>query len=203
MKRAIFLLLIGLCLIATAQSAQFSGDVGAARRASAALRNSFCLENKADADCQVDAVRVIDDWAWFTWVMGEAGGVAIVHRQQGGWKILYSTGGWITPHDPEVAKVVPQAVAEILIPFGWMLNIQDIHRAINPSDLQDLDAWELLVMRNSIYASHGRPFTNPRLRAYFESWPWYHVDPNYSDATLTPIDKANVELILRAERRLK
>jgi hypothetical protein len=59
---------------------------------------------------------------------------------------------------------------------------------------------ELKRTRNAVYARHGRTFTSPELRASFEQQPWYRADPGYSDARLTPADKACVARVGLFER---
>jgi hypothetical protein len=57
--------------------------------------------------------------------------------------------------------------------------IQEIARLAQPPqpliehDLQGKSKWELEVMRNEIFARHGRPFRRPALQKYFESQLWY------------------------------
>lgn len=41
------------------------------------------------------------------------------------------------------------------------------------SDIKYLDAGQVRVLKNSIYARHGRRFKDSRLRAYFNSQDWY------------------------------
>lgn len=41
------------------------------------------------------------------------------------------------------------------------------------SDIKYLDAGQVRVLKNSIYARHGRRFKDSRLRSYFNSQDWY------------------------------
>ena len=68
--------------------------------------------------------------------------------------------------------------------------------------LSNVNLAELRVMRNEIYALHGRPFETPWLREYFRAQPWYAPRQDYSDADLSPIEKANIALIARREDEL-
>jgi hypothetical protein len=79
-------------------------------------------------------------------------------------------------------------------------------RYLSASELQGLSKTALWVMRNEVYARHGRPFSDPTVRRYFNSQPWYRVDPRYlvpSDdvARLTALEKANTALIAQQEKR--
>jgi hypothetical protein len=58
-------------------------------------------------------------------------------------------------------------------------------------------------LRNEIFARHGRPFTDPALRSYFASLPWYREDPAYTDARLTPTERYNVASLVRYEARAR
>lgn len=54
---------------------------------------------------------------------------------------------------------------------------------------------QLRIVRNEIYARHGRAFKSADLQAHFGAQPWYSADPAYSDARLTENDKANAALL--------
>jgi hypothetical protein len=59
---------------------------------------------------------------------------------------------------------------------------------------------DLRRLRNEIYARHGRPFQDAALRSYFGSFDWYRPDPAFDEASLSPTEHANAELIQRMER---
>jgi len=59
---------------------------------------------------------------------------------------------------------------------------------------------ELRVLRNTVFAKHGRSFRSADLQAHFSSQPWYRPDPAYSDERLTAEDRSCVERIGRLER---
>lgn len=76
-------------------------------------------------------------------------------------------------------------------------------RRVTPADLTGISARNLELMRNEIFARHGRKFARADLQDYFKTFPWYH--PQYAlDAfpanLLTPIQQQNVALIQEAER---
>ena len=71
---------------------------------------------------------------------------------------------------------------------------------IGSSDLRRFDKAALQRLRNAVYARHGRIFDREDLRQYFSSKPWYTPRPDYLDTDLTLSDKANVNLILAAEK---
>ena len=67
------------------------------------------------------------------------------------------------------------------------------------ADLKDLDKAQLRLMRNAVYARHGRTFKSVDLQSLWECYTWYKKNPNYSDSLLTDIDKYNIELIQKYE----
>ena len=71
--------------------------------------------------------------------------------------------------------------------------------ALKSEDLAGLTPAELALLRNVVYARHGRPFTSPLVNAYLKGRPWYRPRADYSDDMLTDKDAANVKLIRAAE----
>jgi hypothetical protein len=67
------------------------------------------------------------------------------------------------------------------------------------ADIAGFSQPELKLLRNTVYARHGRPFQTAELRQYFAGRSWYSSKNTYSDTDLTSNDKANVKLIQRAE----
>lgn len=71
-------------------------------------------------------------------------------------------------------------------------------RLLNVAELQGKSSWELDVLRNEIYARHGRRFENRALQSYFDSQPWYHgtfAPDRFREEWLTPTERANATLI--------
>jgi hypothetical protein len=62
---------------------------------------------------------------------------------------------------------------------------------------------QLRILRNAIYARHGRTFQSKDLNGFFSQESWYRPDPAYTDALLTPQDRHNLELIQAAESQAK
>lgn len=68
--------------------------------------------------------------------------------------------------------------------------------------LANVNLSDLRLIRNEIYARHGRIFQTPWLATYFSYKPWYTPRKDYTDAELSPIEKANIALIVRREGEL-
>jgi hypothetical protein len=75
-------------------------------------------------------------------------------------------------------------------------------KTIAESMLQGLSLHELRLLRNEVYARHGRVFRAEWLQQYFYSQPWYTSDENFKDEELSGSDKLNVETIVRYETRI-
>jgi YARHG domain-containing protein len=68
--------------------------------------------------------------------------------------------------------------------------------------LHGLSLHELRLLRNEIYARHGRIFRTGWLQQYFGSQPWYDPTEEFKDEELSGSDKQNVELIVAYETKL-
>lgn len=68
--------------------------------------------------------------------------------------------------------------------------------------LANVNLSDLRLIRNEIYARHGRVFRTQWLASYFSYKPWYAPRKDYTDAELSPIEKANIALIVRREQEL-
>lgn len=76
------------------------------------------------------------------------------------------------------------------------------NKLIAPQMLHGLSLNELRLLRNEIYARHGRQFQAVWLSQYFFSQPWYQPDENFKDEELTGPDKQNVETIVAYEKKI-
>jgi hypothetical protein len=76
------------------------------------------------------------------------------------------------------------------------------NRLVSEHLLRGLSLHELRLLRNEIYARHGRSFRSPWLSQYFFSQPWYASDEKFEDSQLSGVDKQNVETIVKYENRL-
>jgi hypothetical protein len=56
-------------------------------------------------------------------------------------------------------------------------------------------------MRDEIYARHGKVFKDPWTQKYFASFDWYKANPNYTDASLSPVEKGNLVVIAAYEKK--
>lgn len=75
-------------------------------------------------------------------------------------------------------------------------------KLISPQMLHGLSLHELRLLRNEVYARHGRQFQAPWLSQYFWGQPWYQVNDAFKDEDLSGKDKQNVETIVAYENKL-
>ena len=76
------------------------------------------------------------------------------------------------------------------------------NKTISEQMLQGLSLHELRLLRNEIYARHGRLFRAEWLQQYFYQQPWYTPDENFKDEQVSGNDKLNVETIVSYENRI-
>lgn len=73
-------------------------------------------------------------------------------------------------------------------------------RKLTEQDLAPYSKAELRLMRNTIYAIHGRRFTSPDLQRYFSQFPWYHPSVDeIAPGSLNEIETYNAAFIMKHE----
>ncbi len=75
-------------------------------------------------------------------------------------------------------------------------------KLISAQMLHGLSLNELRLLRNEIYARHGRQFQAPWLSQYFYSQAWYQPSDSFQDENLSGPDKQNVETIVAYEQKI-
>ena len=70
---------------------------------------------------------------------------------------------------------------------------------ISSDMLSGLYIEDLRVLRNEIYARHGRVFKDKELQKYFSEQPWYKPDPEFKDEMLSEKEYKNLSVIREAE----
>lgn len=76
------------------------------------------------------------------------------------------------------------------------------NRLISERMLHGLSLNELRLLRNEIYARHGRQFQAPWLSQYFYSQPWYQPVETFKDEDVSGSDKQNIETIVAYENKI-
>jgi hypothetical protein len=75
-------------------------------------------------------------------------------------------------------------------------------KLIADSMLRGLSLHELRLLRNEIYARHGRIFKTMWLQQYFGGQPWYDPREDFKDEEISGSDKTNIETIVKYENKL-
>jgi hypothetical protein len=77
-----------------------------------------------------------------------------------------------------------------------------LDHVIRVEQLSNLSRRDLRILRNTVYARHGRQFKSRLLQAYFEDMGWYQADPAFTEKRLTRVDVTNIRLIKSVEDTL-
>lgn len=70
------------------------------------------------------------------------------------------------------------------------------------AQIDEMSRRDLRLLRNTIYARHGRPFKSAVLQLYFADKAWYAERADYTDAALSDVDKRNIAMVQSMEDRL-
>jgi hypothetical protein len=76
------------------------------------------------------------------------------------------------------------------------------NKLIAESMLRGLSLHELRLLRNEIYARHGRIFKTMWIQQYFGFQPWYDPKDDFKDEEISGSDKTNIETIVAYENKL-
>ena len=76
------------------------------------------------------------------------------------------------------------------------------NKLISEAMLRGLSLHELRLLRNEIYARHGRIFKTMWLQQYFGGQPWYDPKEDFKDEEISGPDKTNIETIVAYENKL-
>jgi hypothetical protein len=102
--------------------------------------------------------------------------------------------GDLQASNPQMAALPPPPQRDL----GFIFPDSD-RRYLAEAELRGLSREQLRIARNEIYARRGRYFQSPDLTRYFSRYPWYR--PHSWDPPLNPYERANAELLKRAEDR--
>jgi hypothetical protein len=72
---------------------------------------------------------------------------------------------------------------------------QTAERLLTHADISGLSKWDLRIMRNEIFARHGYIFKTTDMKSYFDQQLWYTGKYDNVNASLSQIEKSNIEFI--------
>jgi YARHG domain-containing protein len=90
---------------------------------------------------------------------------------------------------------------ETIVAYETKIHNSIATKPITRALLQGLFIEDVRKMKDEIYARHGKVFKDPWTQKYFASFDWYKANPNYSDAQLSSVEKANLVVIGGYEKR--
>ncbi len=112
---------------------------------------------------------------------------------------------WYRPREegqkPTELSATEKQNVETIVAYERKLHDELSAKPISRSLLEGLFSEDALRLRNEIYARHGKIFKDKSLQKYFASLEWYTPDPNYSDRSLSAIEKRNAAVIQAYERK--
>ena len=98
---------------------------------------------------------------------------------------------------PPDGLIFAEARADLF--WGSKTDFSKLNGRLTDEDLEDLDKVQLRIMRNAVYARHGRMFQSEDLQTLFNECSWYTKNPEYTDGLLTETDRYNISLIQKYE----
>lgn len=160
---------------------------------------------------EITSVRVAGSWAVAEGVQGDFGGYTVLRVVDRRWRIVAGSGGALSAEHAHVLGIpfrdwaslgmaVSQAQRREILSAGPHWSKLTARQELGDDTLSGYSAYELTLMRNEIFAAHGRPFQDPLLRQYFNSRPWYRANPAYEDSLLSDLERRNAARILSYQR---
>jgi hypothetical protein len=111
---------------------------------------------------------------------------------------------WYTPNEEfkdESLSGNNKLNVETIVKFENRIHQELGTKPITRALLEGLFLEDASQMRQEIYARHGKVFKEPWLQKYFSSFDWYKADPNFTEASLTEVEKKNIATIAAYEKR--
>jgi hypothetical protein len=90
---------------------------------------------------------------------------------------------------------------ETIVKYENKLHDSISNGPITRAVLQGLFLEDVRKMRDEIYARHGKVFKDPWTQKYFASFDWYKANPNFTDASLSAVEKGNLAVIAAYEKK--
>ena len=90
---------------------------------------------------------------------------------------------------------------ETIVRYENKLHDSISNKPITRALLEGLFLEDVRKMRDEIYARHGKVFKDQWTQKYFASFDWYKANPNFTDASLSAVEKGNLAVIARYEKK--
>jgi hypothetical protein len=119
-----------------------------------------------------------------------------------GYRSFYEWQDWYKPiKDQTKVKLNPIEEANVKTIENYEKKIRDriTTEVLEPETFEGLFTEDLRMLRNEIYARHGRVFKDVKLQKTFAEMNWYKPDPNFKDEMLSEVESKNLASIKKAE----
>lgn len=120
-----------------------------------------------------------------------------------GFKAFYEFYDWYKPlKDQSKVKLnaTEKANVDLIQSYENKLRERVSAEILEPETFQGLFVEDLRVLRNEIYARHGRIFKDAELQKTFAAMDWYKPNPEFKDEMLSEIESKNLVSIREAEK---
>jgi hypothetical protein len=121
------------------------------------------------------------------------------------WIQQYFSGQpWYDPKDDfkdEEISGSDKTNIETIVKYENKLHDSISSKPLTRALLQGLFLEDVRKMRDEIYARHGKVFKDPWTQKYFASFDWYKANPNFTDASLSTVEKGNLVVIAAYEKK--
>jgi hypothetical protein len=108
---------------------------------------------------------------------------------------------YVTPPPQPVSEIRPTPIEQGYLPGKYP---EMSTREITMYDIKGMHVWDVIVMRNEVYARYGYIFKmSQELKDYFNSQSWYIPKYNNVDNNLTKLERKNVNFLLKHTPKYK
>ena len=119
-----------------------------------------------------------------------------------GFRAFYEWQDWYKPlKNQKLVKLTATEEANVKVIENYEMKIREkiTSEILPPETFEGLFIEDLRVLRNEIYARHGRVFKDAKLQKTFAEMSWYKPDPNFKDEMLSEVEVKNLASIKQAE----
>ena len=71
--------------------------------------------------------------------------------------------------------------------------------SLKPTQIQNLEMYDLKLLRGIIFGRHGRVFKDSDIKAYLQDQSWFQANPDFKNSMLNDMERRNLDLIRIAE----
>lgn len=99
------------------------------------------------------------------------------------WESFDFTKNLVYPTEAALLPLVEKANVALIAKREDALHQALATQELSATDLRGIPPEEARLLRNEIYARHGRRFRDPRLQRYFEDFAWYSLTITFARAS--------------------